>query len=69
MARWRQEEKDLGVLLSGEKKEFKVKDEAAMEIIAIFPDGHSVSNDPVYFTAGMVYKIEITENKIKATFE
>ena len=69
IARWRQQEKDLGVLLAGGQTEFTVKDEAAMEVIARFPDGHSVSNDPVYCTAGMVYKFEITASKIEATFE
>ena len=68
-AEWRSNKKELGMLNAGDSVEFNVRDEAAIKITAKFPNGEEITNQPVYFTSGMVYIFEINENEIQSTFK
>ncbi|MDH5445320.1 MAG: hypothetical protein OEY52_07170 [Gammaproteobacteria bacterium] len=67
-AEWRSNTKELGKLQAGKSIEFHVKDEAGMKITAKFPNGKKITNQPVYFTSGMVFIFDINENGIESAF-
>ncbi|HTF94863.1 MAG TPA: hypothetical protein VL995_01905 [Cellvibrio sp.] len=67
-AHWREERKSFGVLSPGGELEFEVNAEAEMKFEAEFPNGTVISNSPaVYFTAGSIVNVVVTESSIEIT--
>ena len=67
-AHWREERKSFGVLSPGGELEFEVNAEAEMKFEAEFPNGTVISNSPaVYFTAGSIVNVVVTESSVEIT--
>lgn len=65
-AQWRNKVKQLGNIQPGSELVFEIKDEAAMEFRAVFPNGRVVHSGPaVYFTSGTVTEATVTAASIE----
>lgn len=69
VAKWRENELELGYIGIKEKLEFNLNAEASMTFIVTYPNGSVVSSEPIYFTSGVDVEATIFDNKVKADYE
>lgn len=68
VAKWREEELVLGNIGVKEKIEFKLYAEASMVFIATYPNGSTISSEPIYFTSGTDVEATIFSDKINTGY-
>jgi len=65
VARWRNNEKSLGIVKPGASIELSVNDEAAIEFIVTLNENNIIQSQPLYFTSGMIQYIDIHPDEIR----
>jgi hypothetical protein len=68
-ARWRDNQKPLGVIDAAASITFDLNDEAAILFQAQFPDGKMITSSEIYFTAGITVQADITATAIVVGYQ